>query len=134
VATIKHLAAIHQTSVRSIYRWVTLYKRGGLVALARRGRCDKGKPRILNNSALLFLLTAALHRKGAHGTLSVARIFHSYEAERARRAAPVDGAGQLPRVSKETVRNWLGRVGDVVRVLGPEADKAFHSSENPWKQ
>jgi hypothetical protein len=151
MAVTKHLASIHKTSERTLRHWLALYKDGGLPALVRKDRTDKGRPRKLNDAALDFLLAAALPRKGAYGTLSVAEIYRAYNEERQWRQANateplgefelrkyaryLDGDGrltpqaQLPAASAETFRNWYNRIPEVVRVLGREGTEAFSNSQ-----
>jgi len=151
VAVVKYLADAHKTKPSTVYRWLKLYKDNGLAALVDKDRADKGRPRALNDAALDFLLAAALPRKGAYGTLSVAEIYRAYKEERTWRAANaatplgefelhkyrryLDGAGrltpdaQLPAASANTFRNWYNRIPEVVKVLGRDGDEAFHNSQ-----
>ena len=151
LAVIHFLMAQHQTKQRTIYNWMAAWKAGGLPALVSKDRADKGRPRVLNNAALDFLLSAALPKKGAYGTLSVAEIYRAYGEERAWRAAHsgrplgefelrkysryLDGFGrlstsaQLPEASYETFRTWFQRIPEVARVMARDGEEAFHNSQ-----
>ncbi|MCC6301782.1 MAG: DDE-type integrase/transposase/recombinase [Gammaproteobacteria bacterium] len=146
------LAAQHQTSARTLYHWLTLYKEGGLPALVAKERSDKGRPRAFNAAALEFIQRAALPQKGVHGVYSVREIFRAYEEERKWReshagrqlrtdfdrrkyARYLDEDGRLrdtallPQASYETFRTWFNRIPEAVRVLAREGEEAFHNTQ-----
>lgn len=151
LAVVNYLAEQHGAKQRTIYHWLKAWKSGGLPALVAKDRADKGKPRILNNAALDFLLAAALPKKGSYGTLSVAEIYRAYQEERAWRASHsgrplgefelrkysryLDGFGglstsaQLPGASYETFRTWFLRIPEVARVMARDGEEAFHNSQ-----
>jgi|CZKX01.1.fsa_nt_gi hypothetical protein len=126
-------------SVRTIQRWRHVYKIGGLAALAKIARADKGRPRF-NRAGADFLLRVALsnpqsgcrrptaasvHRaylseaswRRAHAGRKIAGDF-----ERVKYAAWLDG-GRLRQdaimspVVYETIRVWLRRIPEVAGFL-----------------
>ena len=142
-------------SVRTIQRWRHVYKIGGLAALAKIARADKGRPRF-NRAGADFLLRIALsnpqsgylrptaasvHRaylseaswRRAHAGCKVAGDF-----ERVKYSAWLDGAGRLrqdatmPEISYETVRIWLRRIPEVAGFLlrsDPNTPKGANGKE-----
>lgn len=155
LAVIAYLATQHQVKPRTLYSWLSRWKKGGLPALVAKDRADKGHPRIFNNAALDFILAAALPKKGAYGCLTVAEIYRAYTEERDWRAAHathifdntsgefearkykryLDGSGrlspqaQLPDASYETFRSWFTRIPEVVKVMQRDGEEAFHNSQ-----
>jgi len=132
---VETLARQAGVSVRTIRRWRKLYTLGGLAALARASRADKGRPRALNGAATEFLLRVLL-RNPQTGPFrpSVASVYRAYQEERAWRAAHIGKAlGQfelrklavwadggvlrldsaMPKLSYETLRVWLRRVPEL---------------------
>jgi transposase-like protein len=86
-ALVKFLAQQHNVKPRTIYRWLQAFKEGGLPALVKKDRRDKGQSKVLNTAALEFIVAAALPLQGSYGELSVREIFRSYREERTWRAA-----------------------------------------------
>jgi len=54
------LAQQHNISPRTIQRWVEQYQEGGLAALCRKGRADKGKRRVLSSELVELVEALAL--------------------------------------------------------------------------
>jgi len=149
---IDFLAAQHRISRRTLYTWWAAWKTGGLSALVKRDRSDKGRPQALNSAALDLLLAAALPKAGAYGEMSVREIHRAYKEESTWRAAhanvklteaelekyaryvdPASGclgaSAQLPEVSYNTLVRWYGRIPEVVRVMGREGQESFANSQ-----
>jgi len=150
-AVIAALSAQHSVRPRTIYRWVALFEAGGISALASRGRSDRGKPKVVNSAALDFLIAAALPKNGAYGALSCREIYRAYNEEKEWRAAHigrdltrpdrekysryVDESGKLaaraalPKVSYETLRLWIAKIPEPVRIMGRDGKEAFANTE-----
>lgn len=148
---VEYLCAEHKVRPRTLYNWLTAWRRGGLPALVSRDRSDKGRPRAMTPAAFDFLLAAAMPQRGVYGVLSVAEIFRAYEEERVWRAAhankPMDDFGrskyaryldedgrlresaQLPPVSCKTFRTWFNRIPEVARVMAREGGEAYRNSQ-----
>jgi hypothetical protein len=145
------LARHHKVSRRSVYNWIGKFKTGGLPALVKKSRKDKGKSHILNSAALDFLLAAALPHKSAYGELSVREIYRSYLEERTWRLAHagkplseidrkkyrryLDAEGrfiadaQLPYANYDTLRRWFDKIPDVLKVMAREGEEAFSNTQ-----
>ena len=91
MGVVRHLAALHNTSERTLRRWRRIYKDGGLLALVRKVRSDSGRPRRFDDAALDFLLGAIQRTECAHGTFSITKIYRAYNAERVWR---IENAGR----------------------------------------
>lgn len=112
-------------SQRTIYRWRKLWRDGGLTALERRRRSDRGRPRSINHAAAEFLLQVSV---AGRGSVRIAAAYRSYVTESRRRqalaghritdrfdqaryAAWLDCSGrlrdqaQLPAITYETIRS-----------------------------
>lgn len=138
-------------TVRTIYRWWSLWKQGGLPALVRRDRSDKGTPRVMNDAARALLLKLAVPQKGMFGALRVREMWRVYEEERVWRDAHVAKAmdeyardkyaryldaedrllpaAQLPKVSYETFRVWFNRIPEMIRTMGRDGEDAYRTSQ-----
>lgn len=148
---IDYLAKANNVPARTIYRWCAAWKKGGLPALVRRDRCDKGTARAMNDAARALLLKLSVPQRGVYGVLRVAEIWRVYEEERVWRDAHVTQAcgeferdkyaqyldaedrlmpaAQLPAVSYNTFRTWFNRIPEMVRVLAREGNEAYRNSQ-----
>ena len=149
-----YLAKLHSKpgnaiTVRTIYRWLDSWKAGGLPALVRKDRADKGLPKLLSDAARDLLISLAMPQRGAYGALRVAEMWRVYEEERAWRAAHTgramgefdrdkyarfvdeDGkltaAAQLPKISYETFRVWFNRIPAMVRDMARAGNEAYRN-------
>ena len=138
-------------SVRTLYGWLKAWKRGGLPALVRKDRADKGELRLATPAARELVLELALPKPGAYGAYSVAEMCRAYEDERAWRAERI---GQVlpehwrerysryldeecrlvpealpPKVSERTMCVWFKRIPEMVRTQAREGAEAFHNSQ-----
>jgi transposase InsO family protein len=150
------LAAMHSRpgraiTVRTIYRWLLAWREGGLPALVRKDRADKGLPKRLTDAARDLLLSVAMPRRGAYGALRVAEMWRVYEEERAWRRAHAGRAmgefeqdkyaqyldeehkltaeAQLPQISYETFRVWFNRIPDMVKDLARSGNEAYRNRQ-----
>ncbi len=143
------LAKQHKVGVRSVYRWHTAFRTGGLPALVAKDRCDKGKPKKFGQADLELITRAALPEKGTSGLLTVADIYrhHTEEREwrddhvgkrldsfaRAKYARYIDEDGKLresARLTKatyETFRVWFNRIPEAVKLLARDGEEAFRN-------
>lgn len=125
------LSKQHNTPERTIWRWYQRHKDGGLPALARPIRSDKGERRALNEHALVFLTAALADRRGENGKRgaerpTAAEIYRTYKDERRYRAGHPERGPELPAVSYDTVLNWWTEtVPDAAKTLAFEGPKAF---------
>jgi transposase InsO family protein len=132
-----YLAKVHGTPERTIYRWMQAFKDGGMPALVRRGRADKGIPKLMTDAARDFLVSLAIPRRGIYGALRVAEMHRAYCEERDWRAAHAGrvlsafdrdkyaryldadnklvASAQLPAVSCRTFQEWFLRIPEMVR-------------------
>ena len=144
-----YLAQAHQVKDRTIYRWLQAWKKGGLPALVRKDRSDKGLPRLMTPAARDLLIALAMPQRGAYGALRVAEMWRVYGEERSWRASHTgrkmgdferdkygkyvgtDGiltaAAQLPEISYETFRVWFNRIPEMVREM---ARNGFETYKN----
>ncbi len=140
------IATEHDTARRTIYNWLALFEAKGLQGLVPKDRADKGKPQVLNDAALNFLLACTIA-----GSYSVRDIYRAYNEERAWRAAHLGqpmGALErnkykkylddelrlrpealLPECSYATMTRWFDRIPEVVRTMARDGDEAFHNSQ-----
>jgi transposase InsO family protein len=150
------LAAMHSRpgraiTTRTIYRWLLAWQKGGLPALVRKDRADKGLPKRLTDAARDLLLSVAMPRRGAYGALRVKEMWRVYEEERAWRAAHAGRAmndfeqdkyaqyldaenrltagAQLPQISYETFRVWFNRIPDMVKDLARSGNEAYRNRQ-----
>jgi transposase InsO family protein len=148
---VAYLSKTHKTPRATMYRWLASYKKGGLAALVRKDRADKGAAKALNNAALEFLLAASLPQRGKYGVWTVNEIYRAYEEERVWRAANagkkmgafeqskyaryIDEDGRLretallPQASQRTFARWYGRIPEVARVMAREGEEAFRNTQ-----
>jgi transposase InsO family protein len=148
---VNYLVAAHKTPARTIYRWLEAFKVSGLPGLVRKGRADKGTPRLMTDAARDLLLTLALPQRGSYGALRVAEMWRIYQEEREWRASHAGRvlgafdqgkyaryldednklipAAQLPEVSCETFRTWYNRIPEMVRDMGREGLEQFKNSQ-----
>jgi transposase InsO family protein len=148
---VAYLSKAHDTKMRTIYRWLSLWQTGGLPALVRRDRSDKGQARSMNDAAKALLLKLATPQKGVYGVLRIAEMWRVYEEERVWRDAHITRpmaemerqkyalyldekdrlmpAAALPKVSYETFRVWFNRIPEMVRTLAREGGEAYRNSQ-----
>lgn len=146
-----YLSQMHGVKVRTLYHWLSLWELGGLPALVRKDRSDKGTSRAMNDAAKTYLLSIAFPRKGAYGVLRVAEAWRAYGEESAWReahfgraldefsqdkyAAYLDADGRmapqalLPKVSYETFRVWFNRIPEMMRSMGRDGADAYRNSQ-----
>jgi putative transposase len=146
-----YLARENKTPERTIYRWLSQWQQGGLPALVRRDRADKGTARAMNDAAKALLLKLATPQRGVYGVLRVAEMWRVYEEERVWRDAHLaraldafsqdkyamflgaDGRltpqAQLPRVSYETFRVWFNRIPEMVRTMARDGEEEYRNSQ-----
>jgi len=103
---------------RTVYRWLKMWKRGGVAGLTRRKRADAGLPVALNTAALRFLLVAAVPGPNVAEEKSIRQIYREYlrEAELRLTCDQFQTEDRLPAVSYETIRVWLGDVPHLARL------------------
>ena len=146
------LVAQHGISRATLYGWVRGFNSAGLLGLVRKGRADKGEGRRVNTAALEFILATALPHPGVYGEYSAREIFRAYQEEKEWRAAhaarplvepqlsqyaryidPKSGCfkttAQLPKISCETIRLWLNRIPEPVKVYARKGPNAFGDSQ-----
>jgi len=111
VKLLDRLAEKHRVSRRTVYGWLSQWNQGGLLALVRKSRSDKGHPRALNamerNSLMAVIQTAAREP-------TLRAIYRVYGNERRRRetmGAENHAIARLPDISFSTLRNWLNAAG-----------------------
>ena len=148
---VPYLATTHKVKVRTIYRWLSLWQQGGLPALVRRDRSDKGQARSMNDAARALLLKLSTPQKGVYGVLRIAEMWRVYEEERVWRDAHVTRpmgeferdkyaiyldaddrlmpAAQLPKVSYETFRVWFNKIPEMVRTLARDGNEAYRNTQ-----
>jgi transposase InsO family protein len=148
---VQYLAGLHSTTLRTVYRWLAAWEAGGLPALVRRDRSDKGFPKLLSDAARDLLISLAMPRRGVYGALSVAEMWRVYEEERAWRRAhtalPMGeferdkyaryldednrlmATAQLAEISYETFRVWFNRIPEMVRELARNGNEAYHNTQ-----
>jgi hypothetical protein len=119
---------------RTVYSYLKKFNLGGIAALASSPRSDRGWPRRLNLAACDLLLKYALYTSRGLEP-SVAEIWRAYNSEMEWRLAHknavltdeftrakyrlmlLDGRlkndAQLPAISYETARYWLGHISDL---------------------
>lgn len=151
VDLVQHLAEQHQKGVRTIYRLLDAYQKGGITALTRKGRSDKGRSRALNTASTNFIIGAALPKPGSYGELSNQDVWRLHEEERrwreehatkplskadqARYAGYVgpDGrflpSAQLAKASYATFCRQIGRIPDLVKVMARKGEDAYRNRE-----
>lgn len=144
-ALIAYLADAHDVKPRTLYHWVSLFRKDGLPGLVNRDRSDKGTARAMNPAAMEYLVALST----GHWTL--AEMFRAYCEEREWRAANAgrrmndvmsvkyarhideDGrlrtSAQLPEISRETLRRWFDRVPEFIRVLARHGEDGFHDTQ-----
>jgi hypothetical protein len=125
------LAAQAGVKPRTIYTWLAAWQAGGLPALVRRDRIDKGEARVMNDAARELLIRLAIPGKG-DAALRVAEMWRVYEEEREWRAIHPDrwtAAAQLPKISSGTFRAWFERVPEMLRCLAREGVEAYKNNE-----
>ena len=144
-----YLAKLHAVKVRTIYRWLDAWKAGGLPALVRKDRADKGMPKLLSAAARDLLIALAMPQRGAYGALRVAEMWRVYceeltwraahvgrrlgDFDRGKYAGYVDTAGmlapeaQLPQISYETFRVWFNRIPAMVRDLARSGNETYRN-------
>jgi len=149
---IENLAARHAVERSTIWRWLALWEQGGLAALVRRGRSDKGTSRTLNPAARDFILASALPKYRAYGELSAKEIHRAYQEEATWRASnagqllnPIEASkygryldkegrlrsdAQLPEASYHTFARWLNRIPSVLRVMARQGPEAFSATQD----
>jgi hypothetical protein len=121
---------------RTVYHYLERYNRRGIEGLADSPRIDRGRPRALNMAACNLLLKFALPTSRGYLEPSVAEIWRAYNAEleyrlahkntvlndefsKAKYRLMLDGCSrlkddaQLPAISYETARYWLGHIADL---------------------
>jgi transposase InsO family protein len=140
-----------QVKVRTVYEWLQRWQKGGLPALVRKDRADKGHARAMNDAAKALLLKMSIPQRGVYGVLRVAEMWRLYQEERAWRDAHVTKpmgeferdkyaqyldaedrltpAAQLPQVSYETFRVWFNRIPEMVRTMGRDGEDAYRNSQ-----
>ncbi|HTX34341.1 MAG TPA: transposase [Bryobacteraceae bacterium] len=146
----EYLAKAHGVKVRTIYRWLDLWRDGGLPALVRRDRSDKGTSKAMNDAARALLLKLAVPQRGMYGALPIREMWRVYEEERAWREGhaakalthdyeqsryaqylDMDGrllpAAQLPKVSYECFRTWFNRIPEMIRSMGREGEDSYRT-------
>lgn len=152
------LAEQHQVKKSTLYQWRALYRDGGLPALVRRDRADKGKPRKYNQADLELIVRAALPQRGVVGVLTVADIYRLHCEERAWRDAHVgktlcdfdarkyaryvdkegrlSGDALLTAATYETMRRWFERIPACARILAREGEEAYRNSQDilSWRE
>jgi transposase InsO family protein len=147
----EYLAKQHSVKARTIYRWLQAWQQGGLPALVRKDRADKGTARAMNQAAQELLIKLSTPQKDVYGILPVREMWRVYEGERVWRAAHtlqpmgefdsrkyamyLDGEGrltpaaQLPPVSYETFRTWFKRIPEMLRTLARDGVEAYRNRE-----
>ena len=137
--------------VRTIYHWLRQWEKGGLAALVRKDRADKGAGKAMNAAARALLLKLSVPEKGVYGVLRAAEIWRVYEEERVWRDAHVarpmgeferdkyeryvdaEGrltpAAQLPKVAYRTFSTWFNRIPEMIRTLSREGEDAYRNSQ-----
>jgi hypothetical protein len=146
------LAAEHGVERSTLYRWLSLWDRGGLPALVPRKRSDAGTSRTLNAAARDFILAAALPKKEAYGEYSVKELVRAYSEERKWRSANagrplkpaeaakyrryLDEAGelradaQLPEASYSTLARYFQLIPEPLKVMACRGEDAFAATQD----
>ncbi|MGH9579635.1 MAG: hypothetical protein ACRD2R_01470 [Terriglobales bacterium] len=120
-----YLAAQHQISRGTLFRWLKRYKtQGGFAALANRGREDRGSSRLFREHAPA---RALLETKYLKERLSMKLAHQALEREWRR----LDAKGQ-PAPSYTTVRNYLNRLPQPLAVLARDGDEEFTARCQPY--
>ncbi len=150
-AVMRALVLKHGVKRSTVYHWLKAFENGGLPALVNKDRADKGKPRSFNNSALEFILAAAMPLRGSYGMLSVREIFRAYGEERIWREAHVGKRlsetesgkyaryldaddklsedARLPEASYPTFNRWYARIPTSVKVMARKGTEAFANTQ-----
>jgi putative transposase len=111
--TLTKLCQVNNLPLRTAKDWTRRYQNGGLAALARISRHDKGKPRGL--SPELRQLIEGLYLKFPH--LSVANIY--------RRIKDHQQSQQLPYPKYRAVCDWLTQLPQPIITLAHEGSKHY---------
>lgn len=109
------LAQHHDVSMRTLQRWVQQYQQGGLVALCRKPRTDRGTPRVFSPDLVEVIEAFALHPP----RLSVATI--------ARQVADL-------ATERGLVAPSYDRVYDIVRHMDPALLTLAHQGAHVYAQ
>lgn len=150
-AVIAGICQSHGIPRSTVYSWLKAFNVGGLPALVKKDRFDKGKSRKLNNAALEFIVAAATPLHGAYGSLSVREIFRAYEEERVWRAAHkgkrlteqaaqkyhryidedgrLKGEACLTEASYPTFLRWFNRIPSTVKVMARGGGEAYANTQ-----
>ena len=148
---IHHIASVNNTSESTIYRGLKKWNAGGITALTRRVRADKDNARALNSAGIAFIVAAAIPKPGIYGELSTMEVWRAYEEERqwreAHKGKPLSQAqrsqyagiidvngvllpsAQFLPVSYATVCRLLGRLPELVKIMGRSGQEAYRNSE-----
>lgn len=151
-AVVDRVAGMHGVRRSSLYKWLKEFDRGGLAALVKKDRTDKGKPRSFNQAAIEFLLAATMPRRGEYGRLSVREIYRLYTEERAWRDAHagkqlpkheaekyvrylaegdrLSESARLPEASYATFHRWYERIPSAVKVMARKGADVFSSTQD----
>jgi putative transposase len=109
---------------KTIWRWLELYKRGGVPALADRVRSDKGQSRFFKEHSKAALLVAYLF---LDCRASAAVCHESIVREAAVLEIPAE---DLPSVA--TVRRWLNAMPASLTVYAREGKKIYRERMSPY--
>ncbi len=109
------LAQHHERSARTLQRWVHHYQQGGLVALCRKSRADRGARRVFSPELVEVIEALALHTP----RLSVATLY--------RQVADL-------AVHRGLVAPRYDRVYDIVRKMDPALLTLAHQGSHVYSQ
>jgi hypothetical protein len=109
----RFLALRHKVSSRTLYLWVSHWRRGGLPGLVRRHRRDRGFSRVLNRTAFNFLRSVVGSSKPPTGV----EVFQAYNQEREYRAVHIGSVvGKFDRVKYKDFIDRAGRLTEGARL------------------
>ena len=122
-----YLAKAHGVKERTIYRWLKAWEVGGLPALVKRDRVDKGEARAMNDAAREFLLRLAIPARD-EGLLRVSEMWRCYVEQREWAGRHPEMA-QLPAISERTFRGWYDRIPEMLRVLARDGVEKYKNTQ-----
>ncbi len=117
------LAAQHGLSVSTIRNWLNKKKEGGLVALARKTRKDKGQSLFdAHPAAAAFLQSKYLH-EGLSRQMAYDALIREW---------PKLGKGKPPGI--KTAQRYLRKLPEPLKILAREGKRAYDSKCSPFVQ
>jgi transposase InsO family protein len=125
-AAVEWVADGSEQSTKTIRRWISRYRQGGLPALADRPRSDKGSSHFFARYHAAAILAAYLHLECRQ---SVRAVYSALCSERELVGVPEQ---QLP--AYETVRAWFLLVPPYLKTYALEGKRAYRERMAPYVQ